>query len=196
MIKVLKIFTVLLSTILIISCSDKHNNPKIETAIKADKKTKTVIENRQFYVGDINNDQIKDTAYTSIERNIENNDEIECGGKNCYIHIIFNGKIPPISLDQSLGVFIEKTEDLNNDNANEIILFSRTYEGWWNRISVWTFKNKKWDAIAETKAFISDDNDFKNRIIKENGNYYLIGQNQWELDENGDFKIIKVKIKK
>jgi hypothetical protein len=50
-------------------------------------------------------------------------DEIECGGKNCYIEIRFSKNIPETHFDQSLGVFISKTEDLNNDKANEIIIF-------------------------------------------------------------------------
>lgn len=44
---------------------------------------------------------------------------------------------------------------------------TRTNEGWWNNISVWSFKSGTWNEIAETNAFISDDKDFENRIIKE-----------------------------
>ena len=65
------------------------------------------------------------------------------------------------------------TEDLNNDNANEIIIFSRTNEGWWNYIYVMSFKNGKWEEIAKTKGFISEDKDFENRIIKEKNQFYI-----------------------
>ena len=34
----------------------------------------------------------------------------------------------------------------------------------------------------------------ENRIIKEKGKYYLIGQDKWTEDENGDFKEIKIKL--
>ncbi|MES2543596.1 MAG: hypothetical protein V4548_01830 [Bacteroidota bacterium] len=155
---------------------------------------KICIVNQKFFVGDINNDKIKDTAFITLKRNIET-DEIECGEKNCYITIKFAENIPEISFDQSLGASVMKTEDLNNDKANEIIIFSRTYEGWWNHISVCSLQNGEWKEIAKTKGFMSGyDEDFENRIVKENNQYYLIGENQWEEDENGEFKKIKVKI--
>ena len=155
------------------------------------KKLETVSE--KFSIGNINNYKENDTAFVSLKRNIET-DEIECGENNCLIDIEFTENIPKISIDQSLGVFISKTGDLNDDKANEIIIFSRTNEGYWNNISVWSFKGRKWNEIAKTRAFISENLDFENRITKEDGNYYLIGENQWEQDENGDFKKIKVKI--
>lgn len=155
------------------------------------KKLETV--NEKFSIGNINNYKDNDTAFVSLKRNIET-DEIECGENNCLINIEFTENIPKISIDQSLGIFISKTGDLNDDKANEIIIFSRTNEGYWNNISVWSFKGRKWNEIAKTKAFISESLDFENRITKEDGNYYLIGENQWEEDENGDLKKIKVKI--
>ena len=81
-------------------------------------------ENKKFFIGDVNNDQINDTAFVSLQRNVET-DEIECGGKNCIINVTFSESIPEISFDQSLGLVIMKTEDLNNDLGNEIIIFSR-----------------------------------------------------------------------
>jgi hypothetical protein len=154
---------------------------------------KVVIESNKFSIGDINNDKIEDTAYVNIKRNIETG-EIECGNKNCYVNIEFNQNVPKISFDQSLGVYIKKTEDLNNDNSNEILIFSRSHEGWWNYISIFSFNGKKWVEIAKTKGFCAEDKDFENRILNDNGNYYLIGENQWEEDEKGNFKRVKVKI--
>ncbi|MCC9061887.1 hypothetical protein [Flavobacterium piscisymbiosum] len=151
------------------------------------------IHKRSFFVGDLDSDKINDTAFVNYKWNAKTN-EIECGKYNCDIDIEFKRNIPKISFAQSLGVFVAKTQDVNNDNANEIIIFSRTNEGWWNKISVWSFKNKTWNMIAETDGFISDDKDFENRIIKEKGKYYLIGQDKWNEDENGNFKIIKVKL--
>ncbi|WP_157262221.1 hypothetical protein [Pedobacter sp. PACM 27299] len=170
-------FRLLISSLVILGCETK----KMEAV------------NEKFSIGNINNYNENDTAFVSLKRNIET-DEIECGENNCLINIEFTENIPKISIDQSLGVFISKTGDLNEDKANEIIIFSRTNEGYWHNISVWSFKGSKWNEIAKTRAFISENLDFENRITKEDGNYYLIGENQWEEDKNGDFKKIKVKI--
>ena len=183
-------FLILLLVVFGCETKQKKNSSK-----KAEEKVqpKIEIENQKFFVGDINNDKVNDTAFINLKRNSETG-EIECGEKNCYINIEFKSNISKISFDQSLGVFISKTEDLNNDQANEILIFSRTHEGWWKTISVFSFKNGTWNEIAKTKAFVSENEDFENRIIKENGNYYLIGENQWEEDSNGNFKKVMIKI--
>ncbi|MTH14140.1 hypothetical protein [Flavobacterium sp. LC2016-01] len=158
------------------------------------KALKRQIENRKFFVGDVDNDEVSDTAFVSYKWNNETN-EIECGEKICHATIKFKKNIPTISMEQRLaGLTVMKTEDVNQDNANEILIFSRTNEGWWNTISVWSFQKGTWNEIAKTNAFISDDKDFENRIIKEKGKYYLIGQDKWNEDENGDFKEVKVKL--
>jgi hypothetical protein len=164
---------------------------KIENKENISKTTET--ENKKFFIGDVNNDKINDTAFISLKRNLETN-EIECGGKNCIINVTFSANIPEISFDESLGVVIMKTEDLNNDQANEIIVFSRTNEGWWDNIYVWTFKNGNWKEIARTKGFISENKDFENRIIKEKNHFYLVGENQWEENKNGEFEKVKIRI--
>lgn len=160
---------------------------------ETEKVIQTTIESKAFFVGDINNDQENDTAFISFKRNIETN-EVEGLENNCCIKVEFKGSIPAITLDQNSGIFIAKTEDLNNDKVNEIIIFAQTNEGYWNNISVWSFKGRKWNEIARTKAFISENQDFGNRIVKEKGNYYLIGENQWKENKNGDFEKVKVKI--
>ena len=176
----------LILILIFFSCQTKTEKP-------ISKNSKIEIENRKFFIGDINNDEINDTAFVNYKWNLETN-EIECGKNNCDINIEFTENIPKITIAQSLGIVVAKIEDLNNDNANEIIIFSRTTEGWWNKVSVWSFKSGTWNEIAETKAFISEDKDFENRIIKEKGKYYLIGENKLEEDENGNFKKVKVKV--
>ncbi|WP_396163207.1 hypothetical protein [Flavobacterium sp.] len=162
------------------SCETKNKQGITET----NKLEETSEEKQSFIVGDVNNDKVQDTAFVSFNQQNEYDDLI----------IKFTNNIPEIDFGQSLGVSIEKTEDLNFDGANEIIIFSRTHEGWWNYISVWSFKSDKWKEIQKTKGFISDDKDFENRIVKDKNQYYLIGDDQWNEDENGDFKKIRVKI--
>lgn len=144
---------------------------------KAKPKPATEIENKKFFVGDVNNDKINDTAFVSQNKYIE-----------------FNKNIAKLSFEESFGIYVEKIEDFNNDKANEIIIFSRTHEGWWNDVYVYSFQNGKWIELAKTKAFLSENKDFKNRIVYENGFNYLIGDNMWEENEDGSFKQIKVKI--
>jgi len=84
---------------------------------------------------------------------------------------------------------------LDNDGANEIIVFSRTNQGWWNDVSVWSLKDNSWVMLAKTKAFISEEINFDNRIIKMNNGYYLIGHNEFEEDANANFAEIKIIIK-
>lgn len=185
----------LIMLLIICGCETKSkkstlNNSKTEKPVKE----KIGTENRKFFVGDIDNDKVNDTAFVYYKWNDETN-EIECGEKICYIDIKFKRNIPTISFEQRLvGLVVMKTEDVNRDNANEILIFSRTNEGWWNNISVWSFQKGIWNEIAKTNAFISDDKDFENHIIKEKGKYYLIGQDKWNEDENGDFKIVKTKL--
>ncbi|MFH6996122.1 hypothetical protein [Flavobacterium sp. FlaQc-48] len=184
----------LILLLVIYSCGTKteksiSKKPELEKPIL----NEIEIHKKKFFVGDFDNDKIDDTAFVNYKWNVITN-EIECGKNNCDIDIQFKSNIPKISFAQSLGIFVAKTEDVNNDKANEIIVFSRTNQGWWNNISIWSFKNRTWHMIAKTNAFISEDKDFENRIIKEKGKYYLIGQDKWEEDENGNFKIIKVKL--
>ena len=180
----------LILLLVVYGCQTKKSISKSSEIIKPIQK-KIETENRKFFVGDFNNDKVNDTAFVNYKWNIETN-EIECGKNNCDINIEFEKNIPKISFAQSLGIIVTKTEDVNNDNANEIIIFSRTNEGWWNKISVWSFKNGTWNKIAETDAFISDDKDFENRIIKEKGKYYLIGEDKWIEDEGRNFKKVKL----
>lgn len=171
---------------------EQKENKKNNSSRK-DKNFEVEIEERKFAIGDLDNDKINDTAFISLKRNVQK-DEIECDGKDCILNITFSNKIPKISFSNSLGLSIMKTEDLNNDNANEIIVFSRTNEGWWNNIYVWTFKNGQWKEIAKTEGFISDDIDFENRIIKEKNQFYLVGENKWKENKNGEFEKVKIKI--
>jgi hypothetical protein len=171
----------------------KENKKNISKTTESNEYAKVEIENKKIFIGDVNNDKINDTAFISLKRNLET-DEIECRGENCTIKVTFSKSIPEISFNQSLGLVIMKTEDLNNDKGNEIIIFSRTNEGWWNNIYVWTFKNGKWEEIAKTKGFISENINFENRIVKEKNQFYLVGENQWKENKNGEFEKVKIRI--
>jgi hypothetical protein len=151
-----------------------------------------------YILGDINNDKKIDSAYVEVEKLIRKDSTIEkeCVSKDCTVKITFTGNIPTLHIHQSLGISIQETQDLNNDNANEILLFSEWFEGYWGNIYVWSLKNGKWQEIARTKAFLAESNDYKNRIIKSNSQFYLIGDS-WDDAKGGVIeRSLRVEIKK
>jgi hypothetical protein len=138
----------------------------------------------EYYIGDIDNDAINDTAFVESEHD----------PKIHMVHARFSSTLPTISVDNSLGIVVAKTVDVNDDDVNEILIFSRTNEGCWNNLSVWTCKKNNWIQIAKTTAFIAEQTHFENRIVKENGVNFLIGEDKWKEDERGDFLKIKTKL--
>lgn len=151
-----------------------------------------------YIVGDIDNDKKIDSAYVSYEERIRKDGKIEkeCVSKNCEVKIKFTGNIPDLIINQSLGIYIQETKDLNNDNANEILLFSEWVEGYWGKMFVWSFKNGIWQEIARTKAFLSDEKDYENRITQIKSQFYLIGDG-WDDSKGGVVeRSLKVEIKK
>jgi hypothetical protein len=201
--------TILYLTILFSACGQKktsdtnvssNNQANVsENSLKtySDKKVVKHVR-RPYFVGDVNNDKHVDSAYVIYDRNVRTDGTIEkeCVNKNCEVTIKFMDNIPDLIIDQSLGIYIQKTKDLNNDNANEIVLYSEWFEGYWYNIYVWTFKDGKWKEIARTKAMLSEDKDYENRIIETNSQFYLVGDG-WDDSKGGlTERSIKIRIEK
>lgn len=196
------------STIFLFACGqttvvDNNDTKKssgsiVDTMNFNTKESEIVTVEKLYVVGDINNDKKIDSAYVSYEERIRKDSTIEkeCVSKNCTVKIKFTDNIPDLNIEQSLGIFILETVDLNNDHSNEILLFSEWFEGYWGNIYVWSFKNGKWKELARTKAFLSDEKDYKDRVIESNSQFYLIGDS-WDDSKGGVIeRVIKVKIKK
>lgn len=147
----------------------------------------SIVETKKFYIGDVDNDKKEDFVTVIISRNKETNDVI-----HDVINVKFSNDNFEMGFYPSEAIYITKTKDVNNDGSNEIIIFSKTHEGWWNDISIWTFKNKKWEKVAKTKGFCSDNKDFENRVVITNGKYFLNGE-IWDFNE-GDIKKVKIKL--
>lgn len=141
-----------------------------------------------YYIGDVNNDKKSDTAYVTYKVYTTKDSTMfkDCANKDCSMIIKFTNGIPDLTIDLSLGVYIEKTEDLNKDKANEIILFSEWFPAHWHTVYVWTLKKGKWTEIAKTTAFLAENEDYKNRIVKKKSQLYLIGDN-WNT-QKGDLE--------
>lgn len=146
---------------------------------------------KAYVVGDVNNDRKTDTAYVVEPAN--NEQEMSNQGQDRQIK--FNGTIPPLVINQSLGVFVQKTDDLTTDYGNEVVVFSRSFEGYWNYVYVFTYTVSGWKELARTKAFIADDSDMEQRIIRRKSGVYLVGDG-WDDSKGGVTKrSIQLKIK-
>ena len=100
---------------------------------------------------------------------------MHCKNNFCSIIVRFSNKIPSLEITNTRSVYVEKTNDVTKDGANEILVFSLTNEGFWNIISVYSFQNNGWKELANTKAFLSEPRQFKNRVIQSDGDFFLIG---------------------
>ncbi len=152
-----------------------------------------------YFVGDLNNDKEGDSVYVIYDRRISADGTIEkeCVSKSCEVRLKFTGNIPDLVISPSLSIFVQKADDLNGDKANEIILFSEWVEGWWKYIYIWTYKNGKWEEMARTKAFLTEDEDWENRIIKEKDQFYLLGDGWDDTIEGGvTERSIRVQVEK
>jgi len=145
----------------------------------------------KFDIGDINSDDIKDTATVSFDFDFDTN-TLACPTPNCTINVSFGPGIPDLDIDQTLGIFVKTAPDLNRDGADDILLFSRTYEGNWNAISACSLLNGEWVELAQTKCFFTDDPDAENRIVKIKNRYYLVGDS-WN-DRGGGVMERSVKV--
>jgi hypothetical protein len=204
----MKTFLIIIFGLGILSCSDKttkDNNYKSELTSQSTDSNK--IEhatswiahvNEPYFIGDINKDKKDDSAYVNYDRiiGVDSSIQKECANIDCEVTIKFSSNIPQLIIPQSLGLNIQKTEDLNNDEANEIMLFSQWHEGYWGNIYVYSLVNSKWTELARTKAFLSEDKDWENRIIKSKDDYFLLGDG-WDDSKGGlTERSIRIKIKK
>ena len=149
----------------------------------------SIVEIKKYYIGDVDNDKNEDFVTVITSRNKETNDVI-----HDVINIKFSNDNFEMGFYPSEAIYITKIEDVDKDGSNEILIFSKTHEGWWNDISIWTFKNKEWEEVAKTKGFCSDNEDFENRVINKSGKYFLVGDD-YELAKKGTIKKIKIRLK-
>lgn len=98
---------------LVFGCKTKlENNVSVSNVIETEG-VNDEIHYRKFLIGDVNNDKIQDTSSVIFKTENEYKDVV----------IQFSGGIPFINFGPSLGIFIKGTDDVNNDNANEILVF-------------------------------------------------------------------------
>lgn len=165
------------------SCNSNNAITSAAQTVTSISKDSILIKFNTYFIGDVNNDKKPDSAYVVYYTDTTGN-ELDCMNKNCEVPIKFTPSIPDLVIEQSLGVYVQKTTDLTSDHANEVVLFSRSFEGYWNTVYVFTLKDGNWKELARTKAFIVEDKDTENRIIQLNSYYYLVGDG-WDDAKGG-----------
>lgn len=150
---------------------------------------------RDYLVGDLNGDHKKDSVYVSYKRVISPDSTYEkaCGQNVCYVRIKFSSKIPEMIIE-SYSMDIKGIGDVNNDGKDDILVFIEGNQYNWGEIRVYSYYGKKWTLLQFADAFLSDDEDYENRIVKSGQNYYLI-EDAWNKDYSEVYKK-RLKIKR
>lgn len=190
----MKYILVLLSCVLL-SCQQSARKIAVTSVVNTtmDIKNDSAIHHieEKYDLGDIDYNGIKDTATVSFDFDFDTN-EVVCEKKVCAININFGAGIPDLDIAHTLGVFVKPAPDVNNDQADDILVFSRTNEGYWNDVTAFSFSKGQWIELATIKCFYSEDSDAENRIVKVKKNYFLVGD-EWNDAKGG---VVKRSIRK
>ena len=112
--------------------------------------------------------------------------ENDCGQPVCTIQIKFSSNLPAIDLE-AFDIFIDTTYDINNDGTKELLIYNWWVEHSWTTITVYSLQHNKWKELQSTKAFVVEEEDYKNRVLKKGKQFYLIGD-QWNKDYSATYK--------
>lgn len=143
-----------------------------DTIINNIRKTIVSSEWKPFVMGDINNDNIIDTAFVytpayfaSIDTIISSEPILDsCINHQYYNRVRFSCKLPEIYIENSIWGIIEKIDDLDEDGINEIIFQTNWYVGTHVEIYIYSYFNGKWIVLAENNRYQEDS--YKNLVTK------------------------------
>ena len=130
-------------------------------------------EREPFILGDINNDNIIDTAFVYTPAyiatiNPEYNNEHpmfkKCINDSCYNKIQFSCRLPEIYMPNSLWGKVESVQDLDEDGIKEIIFQTNWFIGTHVEIYIYSLKTDKWVVLAKNYLYGRDT--YKDRIKK------------------------------
>lgn len=129
-----------------------------------------------------------ETATVIYDRLILADGAIEnyCGKPVCDIKITFSSNLPEINLE-GFDIFMDTTYDINNDGTKELLIYHWWVEHSWTTITVYSLQHNKWIELQSTKAFVVEEEDYKNRVLKKGQQFYLIGD-QWNKDYTATHK--------
>lgn len=182
----------IISSFILISCifpkKDKEKNhllidivtkEKLVSKSLKDSLIKPLIE--RFILGDINGDNIVDTAFIYTPARIKElrgeKDSLPCNGK-CYNKITFSCGFSPIVVEDCIEGKIEAIDDLNEDGNKELIFQTSWFNGTSVDIYIYSFINNKWEFLARTSLYFRDS--YKNRVRKINKNKFELIEETWD----------------
>ncbi len=127
-----------------------------------------------FVLGDINNDNIIDTAFVftpayfaSIDTTISSEPILDsCINQQYFNRVRFSCKLPELYIENSIWGFIECIDDLDSDGINEIIFQSNWYIGSRVMIYIYSFHNGAWSILAKNRRY--QEESYRNSITKIN----------------------------
>jgi len=157
----------------------------IHLASNANTDTSTVQPIDTFFVGDINDDGKKDTAFSIPPRFINPEDIFEgCTDNLCHTTIRFSCAVDSIYDRNNIGGSVFDAGDLNEDGHAEIIVLPAWFQSCWGRISVYSYLDNHWKEAGKTTIYWCLDEDYTQRVIKKDRySFAILGD---ELDDNGD----------
>ncbi|MFT3794071.1 hypothetical protein [Flavobacterium sp.] len=140
-------------------------------------------------LGDINGDQIKDSALIQYKRVVAPDSTYvkECGQNVCYIRIQFGSNIPEMIIE-GYSLSVKSTFDINHDGKDEILIFRELQQYNWGDLSLYSLYKNEWKLLGSVNVFLGDDEDYENRIVKSGGKFYIV-EDAW----NKDFSVISRK---
>lgn len=168
-----------LFSVLLLSCNQK---PKSNAQPKNNQKSGTTVSVQDtliagkwepFPLGDIDNDELSDTAFVYTpayrgEKNPEQKGIIDFNNclTDCYNKVRFSNKLPEISIPNSLWGSIETTEDLDGDGLKELIFQTNWWIGSHVDILIYSLNKhtNQWTVLAKNNVYFEDS--YKERIQK------------------------------
>ena len=132
---------------------------------------------RQFILGDINNDNIIDTAFVNTPAYYatiypEYKDELpmfkSCINDSCYNKVKFSSKFSEIYRPNTLWGSVEPIQDLDEDGIKEIVFQTNWYIGTHVEIYLYSFNKIKGEWVILAKNWLYGEDSYKDRIKKIN----------------------------
>lgn len=124
-----------------------------------------------FLLGDLNHDNIDDTAFVYTPAYYEsrtlNDADHEfmfdsCVNNQSYNKVRFSCDLPEIFIENSIWGKVEGIDDLDSDGYREIIFQTNWFIGTHVDIYVYSFNKKKWVVLAENNLYEEDS--YRHRV--------------------------------
>lgn len=186
------IFRYILLSLILISFSFSKRNLANDNMLTDTVKKKTQVEKstndtlikpliEKFILGDINGDNIVDTAFvytpSRINGLIGEKDSLPCNGK-CYNKVTFSCGFPPIIVDDCIEGKIEAIDDLNGDGNKELIFETGWFMGTHVNIYVYSLINNQWKILASNWLYSRDT--YKDRVRKLDNKRFEFIEETWD----------------